>query len=120
MEIGREDLNKLKELEESLWIPATRFDYEYMKRVLSPSFFEFGRSGRIYKREDTLAVPEQEISIKLPLECFEVNPIGEDAVLVTYKSEVMYDKLLISNRSSLWLKTPAGWQIMFHQGTPVD
>lgn len=49
-----EDFQKLKELEEALWISATRFNKEFMESVLSPKFFEFGRSGCIYNREETL------------------------------------------------------------------
>lgn len=37
------DFYKLNELEEALWIPATRFNKEFMESVLSPEFFEFGR-----------------------------------------------------------------------------
>lgn len=119
MQINNEDLEKLKELEESLWIAITRFDQEYMNRILSPLFFEFGRSGRIYKRDETLNAIYQKINVVLPLKEFHVHPISDDVVLVTYKSEVTYDKLEISNRSSLWLKTSKGWQLQFHQGTPL-
>lgn len=120
MKVSTEDFEKLRELEESLWIAEKRFDREYMERVLSPSFFEFGRSGRIYTREDTISASAQEISIKLPLKDFKVHPVSDGVVLVTYVSEVFYDILLVSNRSSLWVKTPGGWNLRFHQGTPVN
>lgn len=109
-----------RNLEESLWRTETRFNKEYMNRILAPGFFEFGRSGRIYSREEILAAPPQEINARLPLKDFKVHPISADIVLVTYQSEVTYDNLEISNRSSLWQKTPAGWQLQFHQGTPVS
>ncbi len=115
-----EDFNKLKELEESLWVSETRFSQEYMNRILSSDFFEFGLSGRIYNREETLAIPLQEIKARLPLKDFSVHSVDTNVFLVTYISEVMYDKLQIGNRSSLWLKTPAGWRLRFHQGTPMD
>lgn len=119
MEIRNEDIDKIKKLEESLWVAETRFDQEYMNRILSPDFFEFGRSGRMYKREETLSAPFSEIKAKLPLKNFKVHPITNDVVLVTYVSEVQYGKLEVGNRSSLWLRTPSGWQLQFHQGTPV-
>lgn len=59
------DLEKLKQLEESLWIAETRFDIEYMEKILAPTFFEFGRSGRRYERNDTLhGVRNQRIKAK--------------------------------------------------------
>lgn len=120
MNISGEDFENLRELEESLWISNKRFDREYMEKVLSSSFFEFGRSGRIYEREDTISAPALELSVKLPLKNFKVHPVSNDVVLVTYISEVYYDGLSVSNRSSLWLKTPEGWKLRFHQGTPVN
>lgn len=118
--ISIEDFNKLKELEESLWLSVTRFDQAYMNRILSPDFFEFGLSGRIYNREETLTVPPQEIKARLPLKDFSVHLVDTNVFLVTYISEVMYDELEMGNRSSLWLKTPTSWQLRFHQGTPLD
>lgn len=119
MSVSNEDKRKLRELEESLWRTETRFDRRYMERVLSPDFFEFGRSGRIYRREDTLNVPDQATDAELPLKNFEVHEIDNNVVLVTYVSRVMYEELEIANRSSIWVKSRDGWQIRFHQGTPV-
>jgi hypothetical protein len=119
MRISNGDVEKLKELEESMWRSETRFNKEYMERTLSPDFFEFGRSGRIYKREDALAAPTQEIGARLPLEDFEVHEIDDNVALVTYVSIIEGENGQIGNRSSIWLKTAEGWQLRFHQGTPV-
>lgn len=115
----KQDDDVLRELEESLWRPETRFDQAYMDRILAPDFFEFGRSGRRYTREDTLTTLPHEIDARLPLENFAVHPIDSSVVLVTYVSEVRYEEVEVGNRSSLWSKTDAGWQLRFHQGTPV-
>ena len=117
MQISNADLKKLRELEESLWVAETRFNKKYMDSILSLSFFEFGRSGKIYKREETISAPFSEIHARLPLKDFKVHPITNDVVLVTYISAVQYDELEVGNRSSLWLKTSTGWQLQFHQGT---
>jgi hypothetical protein len=113
------DYEKLKELEESLWRAETRFDQEYMNRILAPDFFEFGRSGRVYKRDESLGAPSQEIKAKFPLKNFNVQMIDTNVALVTYVSEVDYDPVEMGNRSSIWLKTSTGWQLKFHQGTPI-
>lgn len=109
-------------LEESLWVAETRYDRAYMESILAADFYEFGRSGRIYTREDMLSFPEkkkQKINARLPLRDFKISAIQEGVTLVTYVSEVLYDSLQASNRSSLWVKTPTGWLLKFHQGTPI-
>jgi hypothetical protein len=119
MQISDEDRKRIQELEESLWISETRFDREYMEGVLSSDFFEFGRSGRLWKREETLAAPFHEINATIPLKDFAVHPISDDVVLVTYVSELHDEVLEVGNRSSLWVRTPKDWQLRFHQGTKV-
>lgn len=120
MTISKRDMEELRALEESLWQAETRFDRAYMEKVLAPDFFEFGRSGRSYSREETLSAAGHEINARLPLRDFRVTAVREGVALVTYVSEVTYETLQIGNRSSLWVKTPAGWQLKFHQGTPVS
>jgi hypothetical protein len=121
MEISNEDFHALKVLEESMWIASTRFNNDYMERTLSPDFFEFGCSGRIYRREDMLPITEEgkEIKATIPLKEFRVLPLAQNVVQVTYISEVIYEEVQICNRSSIWIKTASGWQMRFHQGTPV-
>ena len=121
MKISKQQIAKLQKLEESLWISKTRFDKEYMEHTLHPDFFEFGRSGLIHKRADTLAEPAQEIKVRLPLKKLKVHSISNNTVLITYVSIVTYkdNEAEIGNRSSLWIKTPTGWQLRFHQGTSV-
>jgi hypothetical protein len=120
MTISERDMEELRALEESLWRAETRFDRAYMEKVLAADFFEFGRSGRSYTREETLSAAGHEINAHLPLRDFRVTAVREGVALVTYTSEVTYDTLQTGNRSSLWVKTPAGWQLKFHQGTPVE
>jgi hypothetical protein len=121
MEINETDYKDLKTLEESLWITESRFDKEHMERTLADDFFEFGRSGRIYERNDTInGARPQEINAKIPLKNFSIRLITPDVALVTYISEVKYEELEAGNRSSLWHKTPSGWRLKFHQGTPVN
>ncbi len=110
---------ELYELEVSLWRPETRFDHAYMDELLTDDFFEFGRSGRTYRREDTLSAPMQEIDIDLPLKDFQIHSVADNVVLVTYVSEVQYEELEIGNRSSLWVREDGGWKLRFHQGTAV-
>lgn len=118
--ISSQDVDKLRELEESLWVAQTRFDRAYMEQILSPEFIEFGRSGKVYSREDTLAAAYRDIRCTFPLKNFTAHLLEANVFLVTYVSETLEDGgVLVANRSSIWIKTPAGWQLRFHQGTPV-
>jgi hypothetical protein len=121
IEIGREDYERLKQLEESLWQQEYRFDPAYMEATLAPDFLEFGRSGRVYEREDTLMIETQPIQAKLPLPQFVARLITEDVALITYVSEITYgDNIERANRSSLWSRHSTGWKMRFHQGTPIS
>ena len=120
MELSSEEKEELERLEEGLWIAATRFDMDWMERTLAPDFFEFGRSGRVYRREDTLGIESQPIDARLPLKNFHARLLTPDVALVTYISAVTFDGIEeVGNRSSIWSRTESGWQLRFHQGTPV-
>jgi hypothetical protein len=99
-----EDIKKLRELEESLWIAETRFNQELMNKVFAADFFEFGRSGRVYPRDAMLfdARDQIEINATLPLPAFHVRLITPDVAQTTYISEVIYDSQTErGNRSSI-------------------
>jgi hypothetical protein len=124
MTLTADEHDQLRRLEESLWRAETRFDRDHINDVLAPDFFEFGRSGSVYRREDILEdmldVPAQPIDATLPLAKFAVRSIAADVALVTYVSEVTYGEVKeVANRSSLWSRHAGGWRIRFHQGPPA-
>ena len=120
-EISEEDKKVLQRLEEALWREETRFDKAFIEKVFAQDFFEFGRSGRIYRREELLSAPSHAIDAVLPLPDFEARLLSEDVAQVTYNSLVTYDGLLEKGRrSSIWSRTAGGWVLRFHQGTPYD
>lgn len=120
MELTGEDKRELEKLEEGLWKAETRFDNEWMERTLAPDFFEFGRSGRIYRREDSIGIESQHIDARFPLKNFDARLLALGVALVTYTSAVTYNGIEeFGNRSSIWTRTENGWQLRFHQGTPV-
>ena len=119
MKLTDADVEELRRLEESLWRRETRFDRRLMEEVFAPDFFEIGRSGRRYAREDSLTVEPQEIDAVIPLPEFSVRELSDDVVQVTYLSAVTYnDCVEFGHRSSIWSRVGERWQIRFHQGTP--
>ena len=119
MELSEQDRRRLELLEEGLWRAETRFDREWMERILAPGFFEFGRSGRVYSREDTLGMAARPIDARLV--GLNVRSLSPDVVQVTYNTiETYADEPQLANRSSLWSRTGDGWQLLFHQATAVQ
>ena len=115
MELSEQDRQTLERLEEGLWRAETRFDRAWMERILAPGFFEFGRSGRVYNREDTLGITARPIDARLPLADFDVRLLSPDSAQVTYTSVETYKgEEQVANRSSLWSRTEHGWQLLFH------
>jgi hypothetical protein len=80
----------LHKLEEELWREETRFDRRRMEEVIAGDFFEFGRSGRVYRRQDTLDMPRGPIDAVLPLANFRARLLAPGVAQVTYDSAVTY------------------------------
>jgi hypothetical protein len=112
---------KLVRLEESLWQAESRFDRAHLERVLAPDFYEFGRSGRVYTRRQTLAAEPGPIDARLPLRNLCFRMLDVNTAQLTYDSQEGLDgELLHTHRSSIWTRTPQGWQLRYHQGTPFE
>ena len=116
---NEDDIKEIEQLEEALWKSDTRYDLNFQEKRFAPDFFEFGRSGRTYEREQMIRTDQPEIRATLPLKNFKVRKIDEYTILVTYISEVQYDSLERGNRSSLWSMFDDGWKLRFHQGTAI-
>lgn len=110
---------ELLELESALWKSETRYNLEFQERTFAPDFFEFGRSGRRYTRSELIRTSTSPIRARFPLQEFNVAHIEANTYLVTYVSEALFETLERANRCSLWTKTDKGWQLRFHQGTPL-
>lgn len=111
------DAEQFRVLEESMWHAETRFDRDYMQQVLHPDFLEFGRSGIVWTRDDTITAAPCPIDARLA--DFAVHPLGDNVVLITYTSHVQLEHVAVGRRSSIWVRAGASWQLRFHQGTPV-
>lgn len=118
-------LRTLKKLEIELHREAVRSDPGRLEELLHPDFREFARSGRRYSRDEVLAefTSGEERLPSVLSEDFEVTRLSERIAMLTYTSAHAdgsgrpYRHTL---RSSTWVRTPGGWRMRFHQGTPVD
>jgi len=61
--------------------------------------------------------------VKIEAENFALSKISEDQVILIYQSfELRQDNVKVRRtlRSSIWQRSePYGWQLRFHQGTPM-
>ena len=118
-------LDEIRTLEEMLLDPETRADPASVGVLLDEAFFEIGSSGRVYEREDVIEElagegPREE-GDELIASDFELTPVSNDAVLLTYQTERRIEGKPVSRvlRSSIWTNDGDSWLMLFHQGTPA-
>ena len=83
--------------------------------LLHPDFTEIGSSGRIWTRDAMMMSLEDQPGGPTELELLGADRLGEQTVLLTYRSHARSGTAL---RSSLWVHDGAQWRLRFHQGTP--
>jgi hypothetical protein len=114
-------LQELQTLEVELHHPGVRCNRQRLEQLLHPEFGEVGRSGRRYNRETVINfLSAQESQPAVASEEFAVSELGPGVALLTYRSANVQLGTPTANhtfRSSVWLKTGAGWQLRYHQGT---
>jgi len=116
-------LATLRELEEALHSNEVRRNPKRLERLLHSEFEEIGRSGRRYDRAEMVrGLLEGGEMPQVVSSNYTAILLTEGAALLSYDSALVdhggkpYRK---SRRSSLWLKSPDGWRLRFHQGTPA-
>ena len=121
---SRDLLAILRTLEVETYQACIRGNSVRLGELLHPGFREFGRSGRIYCRKDTLAsCADQPRSYEVLSQDFQTEELAADLMLVTYRSAQVDADGSISRhtlRTSLWQRTEVRWQLRFHQGTPTE
>lgn len=115
-------LRELRALESELHHPGAGCSRERLEALLHPGFHEVGRSGRRYSREVVIAhLASQPGQPDVVAADHAVHLLAEGCALLTYRSSHRAPDgtgTLASLRSSVWLRTAAGWQLFYHQGTP--
>lgn len=115
-------INTIKELEFSLLEPEIRSSREALDKLLADDFVEFGTSGNKYTKSDILErLPSTLEKVEYKVSDFSVEMLSEDIAIATFKTERIIDgkDIVISQRSSHWRKTDVGWQMFFHEATPI-
>ena len=106
------ELEHVIALELSLLDPGVRRSPERVERLLHADFREFGAAGGAWSREAIVAALAADPGRGWTATDVEAREVSDGVVLVTYRAAS-------SLRSSLWVRGPDGWQVLFHQGAPA-
>jgi len=116
-------LIEIQAFEVELHHPGVRCSRVRLEQLLHPEFHEVGRSGRPYDRETII---NYLVSLKkhpiVASDAFAIVELSPLAALLTYRSAHLGNDKRLGNhtlRSSIWVKTQLGWQVLYHQGTPA-
>ncbi len=87
--------------------------------LIAEDFVEFGSSGIIYDRQQTINSYSGSASKKIDIRDYTEKQLGGDAILVNYLAVISNEKgeEIKSLRTSVWKKMEGSWKIIFHQGT---
>ena len=115
-----QDVQTVIDLELRLLRPEVRAQPGAAEALLHPGFSEFGASGRRWGRTEMLAAlaAEQAGGEEPAITATEMTGtrLADDVIHLTYLSQRAGRRAL---RSSIWLRTPDGWRVYFHQGTLI-
>lgn len=114
--------NIIKELELSLLKPEVRSSKDSLDKLLADDFVEIGTSGKKYTKSDILErLPNTLEKVEYTAIDFSVEMPSKDVAITTFKTERTTDgnDKVISQRNSHWRKTDSGWQMFFHEATPI-
>src|SRR3954471_4619696 len=115
--VALEELKQREPLFHRAAFGTTRKDFE---KMTAPGFWEVTGSGRRVSRQFVLDTLEKRYENSTEavwdmgdFHCFE---IAADNYLVTY---TLIQGERVTRRTTIWRRTPEGWQILYHQGTVV-
>ena len=114
-------LDTLQRLEPIFHAAHAEATPENVEQYVSPRFWEVGASGNRYSRDFALKVlAERQKSPDIAAwktAGWHIAEAGTNTYLLTY---TLYQPDRITRRLSVWQKQPAGWQVIYHQGTMVQ
>lgn len=117
-----ESLTKiLLQLETRLMDPEVRRNGTATETI-ADDFAEFGGNGRIFNKNDALAMMRHHAPRVFALEEFNVRELTPGVALVTYRLQsqsIDGGPGRMSVRSSIWVQREGKWQVTFHQATMV-
>lgn len=114
-------LAELRDREPLFHRPELGTSPEELELQIAPDFWEVGASGRRYSREYVLATLRERFATEQadPWETrdFHCRQVGPATYLLTY---TLFQRERVTRRLTVWQQSRVGWQVVYHQGTPVS
>lgn len=118
MRASREWLRQIQHAEIALQSPEVRGDAARVDALLHDDFAEIGRSGRLWTRDEILAMIADETRGESPQTAeWQFTELAPHNVLVTYA--IVREGDVFSRHSSIWDLSSSEPRLRFHQGTRV-
>lgn len=115
-----DEIELILDLERELQSPECRSDAARLSQLLAPEFIEIGSSGRLWSHPEVLAMlTEESASGAEPIQVANLRgrTVVDGVVVVHWDSRRAGRE---ARRTSLWQRRNGSWQLVFHQGTPVE
>lgn len=107
-------MDKLYELETSLFKGEYLNNKEYLKNIFHDRFMEYGKSGLVYYKEDTILSLYGNGDRNIKVYDFTSEKLDAHTYIVHYVSES--EGGIFAYRTSIWVGED-NLQLLFHQGT---
>ena len=104
----------IEQLELSLLEQVARQSSGHLDAIIHDDFIEFGKSGRIFNKQEIIDYLSSEEIKKFTVSDFQIKLLSKDVVLATYKTA---EEGMTVLRSSVWKYKNDNWRMVFHQGT---
>lgn len=105
-------------LETELLQPATRSSIARLDELLADDFLEVGAAGQAFGKAAVLARLPGETGAAFTAGDMQAHLLSPTVVLVSYRAtRTSGCASARSLRSSIWIETPTGWRMRYHQGT---
>lgn len=107
----------LYELELSLFKGEYLKDYDYLCNIFHNDYMEYGKSGLVYRKDDTIKSLYDKDDRNIKVIDFNSNKI-DDKTYINHYVSVHEDGTLVL-RTSIWVDN-GNMQLLFHQGTVAN
>jgi hypothetical protein len=110
-------LGELHDLELEMLDPGVRGNPERLQELLRDDFIEFGSSGRVYEKRMLIEMLSKEDHVPVLIRDFAMRELAPETALINYRTVGQSGQE--ARRSSIWINSQDGWQMVFHQGTRI-
>ncbi len=116
--VDKEMTDHFYALETSLFKKEFLSSRAYLENIFHDNFMEYGKSGLVYRKRDTIDVLYNAGDRDIKIEDFTCEKIDERTYIVHYAS--INNEGVAAYRTSIWIENDDRLQLYFHQGTIMN